>query len=309
MYNGSYTRWVNGNRTFLSYSSPILPKSNFSQPRVTAETSAYFARLDCEVLENLDDHLHRDADSNNPNHSGRFYLNGTDDGCFWRTNFQVSQGFTTYMQTESNTTCSGFGASSFSGRFIVAGGMIQSMTSYDLTVFSCIPTYWTASGNLTMDLDPNARNPIIRWDEDTNSVAELRPQWWNSFEQQIQQVASTDTTTNFNATSATGIGRFILDYARRTSSYPFRADILIKSTQEVFATLYVCDAAGPVHDQIDLGVGRTEVGRSTWSISDNDEQALYCLPNRRNNSCFSHRGHRASELSLVVHTQASFSTL
>ncbi|KAK5936704.1 hypothetical protein PMZ80_011075 [Knufia obscura] len=238
VYSGSYSRWVDGHHTFLSFDFPPAREGNISQASVTATTSAYFARLECQVLDDLDGHLYLQPDPNNPSHSGRFYLNGTDNGCFWRTNFQVSQGFTTYLRTESNTTCGDYGGSSFSGRFIVAGGAIQSMTSYNLTVLSCVPTYWVVSGDLTMDLRAAARNPIMRWDEDTDNVVELRPQWWDSFEQQIQQVDSTDTTTNFNAVSATAIGRLILDYARRTSLDPFAPDTMIKSSQEVFASVY-----------------------------------------------------------------------
>jgi len=239
VYGGTYPQWVDGNHTFRSFTFPTLPKGNITQASVAANTSAYFARLDCQMLSNLEDHLGKTLNPQNPTRSATFNLNGTDNDCEWNMNFQVSSGFDTYLFTGVKTDCGDYGGSGSSGRLIIVGGTVESTSKYNLTVVSCVPTYWTASGRLTMDLDPNARSPIKKWSETTAATKELRPGWWPLFEQQLQQVSTVDTTKTLgNADSTTATGRLILDYGRRHFSDPFAVDSLIRSTQEVYATVY-----------------------------------------------------------------------
>lgn len=94
--------------------------------------------------------------------------------------------------------------------------------------------------HLTIDLDTNALHPIISFEEDAASQKELRPQWWNSFESQLQQVQTVDTTVSggTNGASTTTMGRNILDKLQRNSADPLDPDALIEVIKEVYATTY-----------------------------------------------------------------------
>ncbi|OAP61260.1 hypothetical protein AYL99_03461 [Fonsecaea erecta] len=240
VYGGSYPRWTNGTYLFLNFSSPELPGGNVSQPGIAAATQAYFARLECQALSDVDDHLIRIGDpSSYDGNGGTWWLNGTDRGCDWSTNLQISNGFTTYLQTSSEVTCGAYGSSLYSGRLIVVGATNVNFNKSVPTVITCIPTYWNSQGQISMSLDQDSRSPILGFT--ANTTTELRPQWWDSFESQLNQVKSIDTTLGGGtmADSASGIGRVILDNARLIdSNNALREDVLMISSQRVFATVY-----------------------------------------------------------------------
>ncbi|KIX96819.1 uncharacterized protein Z520_07539 [Fonsecaea multimorphosa CBS 102226] len=239
VYGGSYPRWSNGTHLFLNFSSPQLPRGNVSQPGIVAATQAYFARLECQdVTDDVGAHMIRIEDSSNGN-GGTWWLNGTDHGCYWSTNFQISNGFTTYLKTCSNVTCGAYGSSLYSGRLIIIGATNVNFKKTLPTVISCIPTYWNSQGQINMTLDQDSRNPIF-WFR-ANATTELRPQWWDSFESQLNQVTSIDTTLagGTQADSATDFGRVILDNARLIDTEKaLSGEVLTKSSQQVFATVY-----------------------------------------------------------------------
>lgn len=241
VYGANYPRWSDGDRTFLNFTSTLDKTQASSQPRLTVHTPAYFARLDCQIMQDVQQHLRVVPDKTaDPGRGGHYYLNGTDNDCEWTTIFAVTSGFQTYMQTSSTVDCSTYGDSSFSGRLIIISGQIASLNDSNLTIASCVPTYWTSMNRLTMDLDRNALHPIISFEEDVASRKELRPQWWNSFESQLQQVQTVDTTVSggISGASTTTMGRIILDKLQRNSADPLDPDALIRVVKEVYATTY-----------------------------------------------------------------------
>ncbi|KIW97342.1 uncharacterized protein Z519_02734 [Cladophialophora bantiana CBS 173.52] len=240
VYGGSYPRWSNGQHVFLNFSSPNLPGGNISQPKVVATTQPYFAKLECQTVSDVCDRMIRitDPDSLDGN-GGTWWLNGTNRGCYWSTNLQISNGFTTYLQTSLKVTCGAHRDSLFSGRMIVVGATNVNFSKTVPTVITCIPTYWNAQARISMNLDQDSRNSILGFE--LNETKELRPQFWDSFEYELNQVKSIDTTLTGGtcAASATDFGRVVLDNARLINNADaMKEESLTSSSQQVFATVY-----------------------------------------------------------------------
>ncbi|EXJ72404.1 uncharacterized protein A1O5_04908 [Cladophialophora psammophila CBS 110553] len=240
VYGGSYPRWSNGQHVFLNFSSPNLPGGNISLPKIVATTQAYFAKLECQTVSGVGDRIIRITDPSSPDgNGGTWWLNGTDRGCYWSTNLQISNGFTTYLQTSSKVTCGAYRDSIFSGRMIIVGATNVNFNKTVPTVITCIPTYWNSQARISMNLDQDSRSPILGFE--LNETKELRPQWWDSFEYELNQVKSIDTTLTggTSADSAAGFGRVVLDNARLiNNANAILEETLTSSSQQVFATVY-----------------------------------------------------------------------
>lgn len=231
--DSSFGTWSNGNETYLNFSLPDTHFAANSRPELAAPTSAYYSTLDCSLVSDLAQHTQWILDNNGDNTKGRVFFNSSDSSCDWTINTAFGPDSPTHFETFSTTRCP-----DSTGRLIVVAGTIESSIDNNLSVVACKPTYWTSAGTLSLDLTTNTLHPIVSWNVLAGSVIGDRPQWWNIFEDQLQQLTSVDLSGNSISVTTTPMGKVIYDEAETLSDTPWDPAILFPATQKVWAGIY-----------------------------------------------------------------------
>lgn len=239
LYGASPPDGSNGTHGFLNFSKPII-QPLAQNPIANATTSAFFSELECVIMDDVAANMDRVPVPNSlSGNAGRWNIKGIDRNCDWSINMGIAATYSNYLQTFPETNCTEDPQSSSQSRLIVVGASAVNFNNTVPAVLSCMPTYWNASGNLILNLEADSRSPVLGFEESERKI--LKPQWWKSFETQLNQVQSVDTTVDGGSTadSATAFGRVILDNARRISTEkPLDPNTLATSSQQVFAHAY-----------------------------------------------------------------------
>ncbi|KPI40559.1 uncharacterized protein AB675_7641 [Cyphellophora attinorum] len=261
IYGASSAADTNGTHAFLSFSRPTVDRFA-TRPSATANTSMYFSEVDCVAMEDSALNIVRVVNVNSRDgNGGRWNINGTDRQCKWSVNMGIAGTYSAYLQTFPIFGCREDPSTSSSSRLIVVGApRVENFNKSVPTVLSCMPSYWTASGRLSLSLETDFRDPVLGFAEESRGI--LKPQWWESLETQLNQVQSVDTTLNGGSTavSATTLGRLILDNAHELSSgQQYDGKVLTAATRQVFAhtyatlvTQFMIQPSTPTNVQLDL---------------------------------------------------------
>ena len=234
IYQAPSIPWVTSEFAFPEVTQPSIPSNADGLANLTISSAAYSAYLECNVLSPSDYHQVNDTNSGNINFSG------SDRGCNWQYSLLTPKTSVYYLAALSTSvSCPSYRSSPATGRYLILGADVEQHAVKNISVVSCIPTYWTRNGSLTLSYSPITLPSVSAFDVNGPTISEYRPWWWASFESNIQQVAAVDTTTNFNVTTTTNFGRMILDYSRRHSSPSYLgSDAISNAAQTLFTSLY-----------------------------------------------------------------------
>ncbi len=239
VYGAASPLWIDSKSAYLNFTLPPLAMSANSPANLTADTTSYFAQLDCQTLNPSAYDQNFTPNPSHPSTAGSLTFNASDRGCDWSVTFDVSADFSTYLKISNNVQCGQYLQSAITGRMGFVYANINFLTISNLAIFSCIPTYWTSNGSLHLGSGIGGSARISDFSQDDNTVAELRPGWWNSFETQVTQVKSIDTTTYFKAYSTTTLGRLVLSYSQKRFPHdPIGVSSLQKSAEDIYRTAY-----------------------------------------------------------------------
>jgi hypothetical protein len=213
---------------------------------VTLDTNAYSAYLDCQAFSPYD----------NASYQGGFVtLQVNDRGCQVALTFPVQNNTPIYTMSW-NFLCTG----SEYGRIGLFAGLYSetSLIKLDnLTLVSCIPSYWNTPGSLTVFLQPNTPPQFLSF-EPSKAVL-FHPEFYELFERILQFYTFFDPSNTFYADA---FGLSVYNYAiTLNSSSPIQPDILKNAIESLFTTMY----AGLAITQLLNQAANPRIGQGTLS--------------------------------------------
>jgi len=232
IYGGEPRAWITTDASYVPFSLESVPETGVGPSNVSAETYAYSAILNCNVLGPSEFELL-------PTSEGNWEVSTSDRGCgiVNQPFAQSVNGFTTtYIRTYVNVSCS---LEAQYTRIIVVGALNrnESLTTLtNKTAVSCIPSYYNTTGYLNVSVDSfTFYNPsIVSFAEANATLMDPRPVFAQNFEQQIVEPSIVDETDEFQGSD---FGRLILDYAQLISpKNALEGVTLLNATETIFTS-------------------------------------------------------------------------
>jgi hypothetical protein len=235
-YNTSPPAWTTETYAFGRFA--LTDKGVADSANVTANTSAYSARLECETIRPAD---YRSKLGELVDDTRGLTVDFTDRGCAVSQFLSLSPNTPTYAATWyarcPDSDVNRFGI--FAGRYSASSATGLA----DLSVTSCVPTYWQTNGSLTMSYaatngDTSSSAAYSYLDFDGHSRTQIDPGLQVVFEDALRDY------TIFNPaaaamTDAVGYAVYSAAQRRRTPQTGFPGAAAIRqSTQAVYATVF-----------------------------------------------------------------------
>lgn len=231
IYGGFPLVWTDAQYAYQAFSAPAAISSTANSiGNLTISTIAYSAYLSCEIIDSAIYEFQ----------NGVLTLSYVDRGCdVSSSSTPVRNGIEFYINTWPTETCSP--ESGFSRFGALAGQYSPADNETYLSnksVISCIPTYWTTTGELTVTTNGPPTTPMIKSFLNTSASVRIdRGTAWTQFETMLHEyVTSTPTSLSYE----TDIGRLIFTYATRqlSSASPPDANTLVASASAIFTTVF-----------------------------------------------------------------------
>jgi hypothetical protein len=197
---------------------------------VTANITAYSALLDCQV---------KTASEFEVAYSNRIVqIKGSDRGCeFPKLSMQYAIVENVQLYTVAwSVQCS---AAAHYSRFgvVTANFLDTSQTKFtNLTVLSCIPTYWKTQGRLTVSLIPAKLPTFANFLPEETSVTEIHPLFHTVLENSLPSY----TTFNPSTYVADAWGHLVYTLAaQRNPQNPLNSTVIRAAMETLFSSFYV----------------------------------------------------------------------
>jgi hypothetical protein len=205
---------------------------NSTNGNVTTRSTAYSGVLDCQVKTG--------SDFSVVNGVGVITFQGIDRDCAI-PEIQANVGNQTigsaYALTWSNVQC---GPKAHYTRFgIVTGSYSNSSlgTLSNLTILSCIPSYWMTVGLLTVNVVPGKPVRFANFIPEENNMTEFRPFFYTDVEDGLPSYASFDPSHSLNGDLW---GHLIYSMASRQSSgNPLDSNVIKTSMETLYSSFFV----------------------------------------------------------------------
>jgi hypothetical protein len=235
--------WMTVEYAFASFSPSTSSFSSPSSANLSATTDAYSAHLDCQAL---------DVGSYTVSYNDEGIEQGIDYGTATLQFYDRSCAIQQSLALSSNTaiyakswyaTCSG----QTSNRFGMLTGTYASSSSSklaDISVISCIPSYWHSTGLLTVSVtgaSPTTSNYVAFFEHNRTAMH-------NTVTETFESTLPLYFFTNAAATTdANAVGSSILSAATTTAGKDAKAamepNAILEATKRVFMTIYAALAA------------------------------------------------------------------
>jgi Protein of unknown function (DUF3433) len=239
VYGGTVPGWANDRYSFQSFDRPKINSKADTTWDYLANTSAYSSELQCRVLEKDQYILEIQPEAY------QWIFLATDDGCETppMVPIQANSGFTYYVQTVSNTSCSP--NAGFSRIFVLSAATRDptSIKPSNVTVLACRTSYIQTQGRLNVTYSPRSQDFTLNNFQTQSSIllTDPTPLYSDSFESQLQQPSIYDNTATI---SATDFGRIILAYARKIAPDSYlEAEVIKMSTATIYTAAFAIMAS------------------------------------------------------------------
>lgn len=228
IYGGSSPPW-----TTLEYAfPPFNPIGSTGQGNITANTTAYSAYVECVSVPQSDFNASYSSVSAD---SGSVSVDATDRGCGFTQSIVVSNDTLIYASSWSVSDCPYTAGYSRIG--LLAGNYdpTSSLQVSNFSVISCIPSYWTTPGNVTISNDNSDNGSVYTFTPEGNATS-FRPLLWRPFEDNLHDISVFDPTGIYQTDD---FSRVIYTLsAKFNSSSPLNGSSLANAFERVFTTVY-----------------------------------------------------------------------
>ncbi|RMZ87093.1 hypothetical protein DV736_g5686, partial [Chaetothyriales sp. CBS 134916] len=236
-YDSAPAPWMTNEYAFNRFTLP----SSSGTVNISAPTIAYSGLLDCQTIPQSQ----YKASVSNANGGLDLKLTFTDRDCSITETMPVSSTEKVYAKTYFKSTCAYHTeASTPINRFILLSGLYSSASPILLSPFSitsCIPTYWSTTGLLTLSHTQSASSSDPGFVSFTNTTStQLYPDLSVVFEEVLTQYSVFDASAS-TYTDAIGFGVYSTALAATNQSSPTQAmssDIILSSLENMWATIY-----------------------------------------------------------------------
>jgi hypothetical protein len=213
---------------------PFNVKDNTTNGNVTARITGYSGLLDCQVKTESEFSMTKTDSS--------VTINGVDRDCVI-PDTSINIGNTSqplYALAWSTLQC---GQKAHYSRFgIVTGGYSDSTQSKlaNLTVLSCIPSYWQTSGWLTVNVVPNKPATFANFLSEENNATEFRPFFYTVVERNLPLYIANDPS---NSMDSDLWGRLVYSMSDRQNPGSPLDPVFIKSSMETLFSSFIASMA------------------------------------------------------------------
>ncbi|KAF6811014.1 hypothetical protein CPLU01_15187 [Colletotrichum plurivorum] len=237
LYNGGRIGWTDDQYAYRPFRARAGAVD--ANARVAANTTAYAAYLNCEVIPDYKMGLNR-RDSL----SGTVTVAGTDRGCDFEQDFAVISSQEIYFKTTTQLQCS---ADAYYSRLVFAAGTFSSSAQYllaNVSVISCATGYRVQPGVVTASGAPasdGTGTTTMHSFQPTGEPDTERPVLWRIFEDGI---FSTTAWSQGAEWTTTDFGSLILYHAQKRSPAGFLdPEVLKSSVSDMFTSVYMTAVA------------------------------------------------------------------
>lgn len=243
IHSGNRIAWTDGEHAFRPFSTNAKVASGSA---MAANTTAYSAYLNCELIEDYD------ITSDEQSDGWTINISGSDRGCDIKQKFDVVETQEIYFKTTVTLDCS---AQAYYSRFVFTAATFSSSARNklaDISVISCASGYRQVAG--TLKVSPSVNSPVIQSFEETGERDTTRPKLWRVFEQGVLGPVSFNPQAKWTTSD---LGSLILYYAQKSTS-PLGSDTLKDAIGRVFTAVYLTALA--VHGFETLSEPQTGTG-------------------------------------------------
>ncbi|OLN89642.1 hypothetical protein CCHL11_10036 [Colletotrichum chlorophyti] len=237
LYNGGQIPWTDNQFAYRPFrAAGGIVESN---ARVAANTFAFAAYLNCEVVTDYAMSLNRKNSL-----SGTVTMSGADRGCSFQQDFGVISSQEIYFKTTAQLECS---AEAYYSRLVFTAATFSTSSQTllgNVSVISCATGYRVQPGTLTASgapaTDTTATTTIYSF-APAGDASTDRPPLWRVFEDGI---FSTTAWSQGAEWTTTDFGSLVLYYAQKQSPSDYlTAEVLTRSISEMFTSVYLTAVA------------------------------------------------------------------
>ncbi|KIW00561.1 uncharacterized protein PV09_07915 [Verruconis gallopava] len=200
---------------------------------ITANVTAYSALLDCRVLTG--------SDISVTSSDGTVTVQGIDRDCSMPSqNLITSTNESIYMLSWSTVQCD---AAAHYSRFGIIAASASNTSANQLahfTVLSCIPSYWTTQGQLTVEHTSSGSPAFAGFSANESSAQEIRPFFYKVLENSLSTYKSFDVSNTFQTDAW---GRLVYQLASRMNSSDPLDSTNVKNSMETLWSSFFASLA------------------------------------------------------------------
>lgn len=232
--------WIHGATPppWITTEYAFEPFSGFegAMGNITITTAGYSGHLDCELKTGPEASISQSG--------GRLYIDVNDRGCKVptlilpignRSSIETVPGMI-YARTWSTGDCPRKSRKTRIG--LLAGGMRSASpenVAWNVSVISCVPSFWKTNGVLTVALYPPPANPQFAFAPEASNTTELDPFAYQILDSTLPNYQVFDPTAGFETDS---FGRTVFEYAQKKNpSSPMDTPVLIGCMENIFTTM------------------------------------------------------------------------
>jgi Protein of unknown function (DUF3433) len=267
IYDASSPPWTDGEYAFPKVVPLNTDTENMANSNLTVGTTGYSAYIDCRIIPEEEYNLTvvDPIGSNLP--ATIIQISANDRGCAISKNF-IIQPKSSFPGEQTNTkiittwmTASCTQATGYSRLSIASGLYSQSLTNFSL--ISCIPSYWTTLGALTLTRTSLTGPPLVHsFSANENQAVESRSVAVATyFESNIQNIGCVNPTTDI---SAFAFGRQV--YVLASKAYPespLLPEALSNAAQKLFTSIYAVLVSTSIFQPISPAINSTGIKTTT----------------------------------------------
>ncbi|KAK7420239.1 hypothetical protein QQX98_002894 [Neonectria punicea] len=248
LHQGNQIPWTDNEHAFRPFTTDSRLASGSN---VAADTTAYSAYLNCEVVKTYTISSTEGTEDSTRN----VQITGNDRGCSFKQTFGVSSTQEIYFKTTVELGCS---ARAYYSRLVFTAAKYSSSARNsldDINVISCASGYRQVDGTLKVSPSPTGPPAIQSFDE-TGEPDTSRPKLWRVFEQDIFGPVSLNPHKKW---STTDMGSLILYYAQTSQPLDsLTSGVLTDAISKVFTAIYLNAVA--IHGFVSLSEPDTATG-------------------------------------------------
>jgi len=233
LYDGSAPTWIHEEYAFPKF----VPLSEVGHANMSVETTGYSAYLDCRTVPSSEYDLTRVEPIDTPMPATNFIISANDRGCAISNHFRL-QTRPMVLNLEVSITCSL--AAHYSRLIIVSAvnqGPPESRFPANLSLISCIPSYWQIPGTLTVTSGLTPALFIDSFSPSAKKATEFRPEiLWRNFEPGLQNLRTYDPSGDVDSSD---FGRYSYSLAKRNNpSSPIDPRTITDAISVLFAVCF-----------------------------------------------------------------------
>jgi Protein of unknown function (DUF3433) len=233
IYDGSAPPWTHEEYAFPRFN----PLSETGTANLSVETTAYSAYLDCKTVPSSEYNLTRVESKDTPIPAEMFMISAQDRDCAISSSFAL-QHRSKVLKSSVTIECS---MAAHRSRLIIVSastqGISQPGSDANISLISCIPSYWQTPGTLTV-MNGLTTGPLIRsFSPSANKEMEFRPETlWRTFETELQNLICYEPTVDIDSND---FGRYVYSLAAKNNpSSPLDPRAITDAISVLFAACF-----------------------------------------------------------------------